>query len=66
MSLKQLNAADKTVSEILCFAQQLIDVAKRAARDGDSFDSVERDIWKKVKQMGHMALELFIRLQGEG
>lgn len=66
MSLKQLKAADKTVSEILACAQQLIDGAKRAAQEGDSFDSVERDIWKSVKQMGHMALELFIRLQGEG
>lgn len=66
MSLKQLKAADKTVSEILCFAQQLIDVAKRAAQDGDSFDSVERDVWNKVRQMGYTALELFIGLQGEG
>ena len=66
MSMKQLKAADKTVSEILSCAQQLVDSAKRAAEQGDSFDSLERDVWAKVRRIGHAALELFIRLQGNG
>ena len=66
MSLKQLKAADKTVSEILSCAQQLVEAVKRAARQGDSLDSLERETWKNVRQIGFAALELFIRLQGEG
>ena len=66
MSLKQLKAADKAVSEILSCAQQLVDSAKRAAQQGDSFDSRERDVWENVRQIGFAALELFIRLQGNG
>jgi hypothetical protein len=66
MSLKQLKAADKAVSEILSCAQQLVDSAKRAAHQGNSFDSLERDVWGRVRRMGYAALELFIRLQGEG
>lgn len=66
MSLKEQKAADKAVSEILSFAQQLVDEAKRAAQQGDSFDSLERYTWKAVLQIGFAALELFIRLQGQG
>ena len=66
MSLKQLKAAGKAVSEILCGAQQLVDVAKRAAEQGDSLDSLERDLWGRVRQIGFTALELFIGLQGKG
>lgn len=66
MSLNELNAADKAVSEILSCAQQLVEGAKRAAQEDDSFDSLERDIWSKVRQIGFSAMELFIRLQGQG
>ena len=66
MSLNELKAADKAVSEILSCAQQLVEGAKRAAQQGDSFDSQERIIWSAVRQIGFAALELFIRLQGQG
>ena len=66
MSLNELKAAGKAVSEILSCAQQLVDSAKRAAQEGDSFDSLERDTWKSVRQIGFAALELFVRLQGPG
>lgn len=52
MSLNDLKAADNAVSEILACAQQLVEGAKRAAEQGDSFDSLEREIWSKVRQMG--------------
>lgn len=66
MSLNELKAADKAVSEILSCAQQLVEGAKRAVEQGDSFDSLERDIWSKVRQIGFAAMELFVRLQGRG
>lgn len=66
MSLNELKAADKAVSEILSCAQRLVDGAKRAAQQGDSFDSLERDTWSTVRQIGFAAMELFIRLQGQG
>jgi hypothetical protein len=66
MSLNELKAADKAVSEILSSAQQLVDGAKRAAQQGDSLDSLERNTWSTVRQIGFAALELFIRLQGHG
>lgn len=66
MSLNELKAADKAVSEILSCAQQLVEGAKRAGQEGDSFDSLERDVWSKVRQIGFAAMELFIRLQGQG
>lgn len=66
MSLNELKAADKTVSEILSCAQQLVEGAKRAAQEGESFDSLERDTWNKVRQIGFAAMELFLRLQGQG
>jgi hypothetical protein len=66
MSLNKLKAADKAVSEILSCVQQLLDAAKGAARQGDSFDSLERAVWGIVRQMGFSALDLFVRLQGDG
>ena len=66
MSLKQSNAPDKAISEILSCAQQLVEAANRASQQGDSFDSLERDVWERVKRMGYAAVELFIHLQGQG
>ncbi len=37
-----------------------------AAKEGDSFNSIERKVLESVLRMGHTALELFIRIQGEG
>jgi hypothetical protein len=66
MSLNELKTADKAISEILSCAQQLVDGAKRAAQQGDSFDSQERNTWSTVRKIGFAALELFIHLQGQG
>ncbi|MGH7194288.1 MAG: hypothetical protein ACREJM_12275 [Candidatus Saccharimonadales bacterium] len=66
MSLNELKAADKAVSEILSCAQQLVEGAKRAAQQGDSLDSLERNTWNIVRQIGSAAMELFIRLQAKG
>jgi len=66
MSLNELKAADKVVSKILSCSQDLVEGAKRAAQQGDSLDSLERNTWSTVREIGFAALELFIHLQGQG
>ena len=66
MSMKQLKAADKIVSEILSSAQKLVEAVKQAAQQGDSFDSCERRVWESVRHIGYSSLELLIALQGSG
>lgn len=66
MSLNELKAADKAVSKILSCSQELVEGAKRAAQQGGSFDSLERNTWSTVREIGFAALELFIHLQGRG
>jgi hypothetical protein len=66
MSLNELKAADKVVSKILSCSQELVEGAKRAAQQGDSLDSLERNTWSTVREIGFAALELFIHLQGQG
>ncbi len=39
---------------------------RTAAQQGDSFDSVERDVLKSVLQIGYQALELLLSFQGDG
>lgn len=48
------------------FAQSLKVKVRQAARSGDSFDSIERDIHKMILGVGQQAVNLFIRLQGDG
>lgn len=66
MSMNQLELADKAVSDILSSAQELVEAAKRAAQQGDSFDSFERRAWESVRQIGRAATELLLHLQGSG
>ena len=37
-----------------------------AARSGMSFDEAERNVWEMVKKVGFVAMELLLRLQGNG
>jgi len=39
---------------------------RSAAKDGKAIHKVERDIWKRVRQMGRELLSEFLRLQGDG
>jgi len=45
---------------------QLKTAVESAARDGDSFDSVERKTIESVLQIGSEALEFLFALQGDG
>ena len=45
---------------------QLKTAVESAAKDGDSFDSVERKTLESVLQIGFHAIELLFALQGDG
>lgn len=45
---------------------QLQEGVRRAAREGRPIHEVEADVWSQLLQIGHEALELFLRLQGDG
>ena len=45
---------------------QLKSAVESAARDGDSYDSVERKTLETVLQIGFHALQLLLALQGDG
>lgn len=48
------------------FAQTLKTKVCQAARSGDSFDSIEREIHKMILSVGRHAVDLFVHLQGDG
>ncbi len=45
---------------------QLREMIPLTVRNGDSFDDTERDVWQRVRKIGHQAMQLFVSLQGEG
>ena len=45
---------------------ELTDFIQRMATDGGAAHEVEKDIWRRVLSMGHQALGMFFRLQGDG
>ena len=46
--------------------EQLQDLVRLAAKDGQPIHEVERGLWRQLLQMGHELLEQFLRLQGNG
>ena len=48
------------------FAELLKSKVEEAARSGDSFDSLEREIHKMILSVGRQAVDLFVSLQGDG
>jgi hypothetical protein len=45
---------------------ELVQSVRQAARDGQAIHEVERDLWRRLRLMGHEALGQFLRLQGDG
>ena len=65
------NSPNIETPEQLClqidqFAQTLKTKVYEAARSGDSFDSIEREIHKMILSVGRQAVDLFVQLQGDG
>ena len=65
------NSGPALTPEQLCeqidqMADALKDNVRKAAKSGDSFDSIERNIHQTVFLIGRQAVELFVRLQGDG
>ena len=52
--------------ELNALVERLKVNVETAAKEGDSFDSVERSVLTSVLQIGHQALELLLSLQGDG
>ena len=48
------------------FAETLKSKVEEAARSGDSFDSLEREIHRMILRVGRQAVDLFVSLQGDG
>jgi hypothetical protein len=74
MSVAKTESSDKAVSEnITTTGNQLVHLAselhafvKSAASSGESFDTVERAVFKSVLEIGRQAMGLFVELQGDG
>ena len=47
-------------------ADDLSDFVRQAAHDGSSLDDVERGAFARVLEIGHSAIELFLKAQGDG
>ncbi len=52
--------------ELHVLVERLKVKVETAAKEGDSFDSVERSVLTSVLQIGHQAIELLLSLQGDG
>lgn len=64
---KQTQQNSRRIGEsLLEMAEQLKSNVEIAARNGDSFDSVERAVLSSVLKMGQQAIELLLALQGDG
>ena len=48
------------------FGSELRHMISYAVKEGESFDSVERKVWEKLLAAGFQAMELFVKLQGNG
>jgi hypothetical protein len=59
-----------TPDQVLCLLQQANEQLRRfvigAAAVGTSFDSAERQVWEMVRKTGFLAMELLVKLQGDG
>ena len=74
MSVAKTKSSDKPcAAEILAAGEQLRQLADQlqgfvnsAAQEGESFDKVERSVFRSVLEIGKSAMALFVSLQGHG
>jgi hypothetical protein len=64
--LENRESVEAAVMTVDSLVQELKKFVGEAAEQGESFDTVERRVHESVLQIGKQALELFIRLQGDG
>lgn len=60
------SASDSKVGSVVALAEELDSVVKRAAAEGRSLDETERDVFSRVLDIGHAAVEQLLALQGDG
>ncbi|MEX0791881.1 MAG: hypothetical protein WD045_02005 [Pirellulaceae bacterium] len=63
---QKFQSAERAAEAIDTLAKELKEMVFRSAEAGDSFDKVERKAHKSVFQIGQQAMDLLIRLQGDG
>jgi len=56
----------QVAQELERVGRDLQELVEKAVKEGSSFDSTERTAWAMVRQAGFQAMELLIRLQGQG
>ena len=64
--LENRESVEAAVKAVDSLTQELKKIVGAAAVKGEPFDTVERRVRESVLQIGWQALELFIRLQGDG
>ena len=60
------SCSDDKADGLVDMALQLQQFAKQAAVDGDSLYETEKNILATVLKMGHLAIDTFLQLQGDG
>jgi hypothetical protein len=63
---QKFQSAEQAAQAIDTLAEELKEMIFRSAEAGDSFDKVERKVHKSVFQIGQQAMDLLVRLQGDG
>lgn len=56
----------QSAEKLVSLAEQLRSHVLRAVEEADSFDQTERKVWKRVREIGFEAMQLFVSLQGDG
>jgi len=59
-------SAEQAAKNVGNLAEQIKAIAEVAAKNGESFDQTERAVWDLALQMGFQAMQLFVKLQGDG
>jgi hypothetical protein len=59
-------AVGSTTLQLIEMAEELGEMILDAAKNGSSFDFVERGAWARLLRLGNAAIGLFLRLQGDG
>jgi len=57
---------DSTFEPLMEHVQEIVGLIQESARTGTAAHEVEREIWKRLLQMGYLSLGMFFRLHGTG
>ena len=61
-----ISESESKIGSVVALAKELDSVVKQAAVEGRSLDETERDVFSRVLNIGHAAVEQLLALQGDG